>query len=998
MNSARRAMAGSIAAMLAVSLIALTPLTADATPPQGGVNDPAADAGTGNTQTHPSVACNNASPTGTCLSFFVDTGSFNGINDNYLGWSKSINGGRDWTDQGAFPFNDVGGDPVVLYDQLADRWLMTQFNAARTVLRTFTSPDATVFTERAPASGPAVGGIIRSLASVTDGYYGALFRDHMYASYTENNGSPNTAVKVTHTTDGGVTWTPAVLAAADGFFPKVNVGRNGDVFITFNTNFVGNHSDIYIRRSTNGGATFGAPVKVATVNDQFNSFNTKRGAMFPINSPSLFPFGAHSVGVAYTDTNTAGYPVPFLAVSSNLGQTWGPPHPVANMVRPAIVTGGFYTGGRVGIEFYDVVRNILSGSPISSDEVQLIPNIFLGTPNAAGTAISFSKFVIGTPFPSSVAQDPAFQNNFADTRFWDSSSAFAQDGYGTHTIRTNFTHVLRNNRYLPNADVTSTYFSPAITSLTADVAASQIPPADPVNVGQPRAWLLRATNRGPSSAAFPSILDVFPANVRPVSVAASSGSCSVNDQMVGCVFGSLNSGATATATVSVVPVATGQLTNVLRASSAARDVVPANNVSSASVFSGGAMTTNTFSSGDVGVAIPDNTQAGVDQQVAVGGLPSNIINVVAKLRLDHTSDRELTMTLDGPGALTPLSLAIARGGTFDNYGSGAQNCSGTPARFDDAGPTFIGLGSAPFAAGPYIPEVPLLPFVGMSMASGTWTFNLADTSPAQTGTLYCAMLDITHDQPSVRFLHTTFPAIEGTSAIVTVVRAGDATDPLDVNYATNPATASTSDYTDTFGSLHFNAGETTKTFPVPITQDALVENAESIDLELIGPTSGVLGAPSALGETHLVIGANDLFRPDGLTRAAGGSYVGGNRYNATGSGQTATVSAARGANKVFNLLVQNDGNQVQSFRVRGGGNATGFTVGYFLGSANVTSAVEHGTLRVNNLGVGRSVAMTVKVHVSSSAAHGSSFNDAIRLTSVESPARVDLVRDIVRVP
>ena len=56
------------------------------------------------------------------------------------------------------------------------------------------------------------------------------------------------------------------------------------------------------------------------------------------------------------------------------------------------------------------------------------------------------------------------------------------------------------------------------------------------------------------------------------------------------------------------------------------------------------------------------------------------------------------------------------------------------------------------------------------------------------------------------------------------------------------------------GTVTFNAGETTKTFTVPIREDTLAEAAENFRITLSNPTNGVLGNPNFTTATIL---AND---------------------------------------------------------------------------------------------------------------------------------------------
>src|SRR5262249_20718167 len=92
---------------------------------------------------------------------------------------------------------------------------------------------------------------------------------------------------------------------------------------------------------------------------------------------------------------------------------------------------------------------------------------------------------------------------------------------------------------------------------------------------------------------------------------------------------------------------------------------------------------------------------------------------------------------------------------------------------------------------------------------------------------------------------------------ITVNRAGDVARPATVDYATddtgapaacsayNGVASSRCDYTTAAGTLRFEAGETTKTINVLLSQDNYVEGPETFGLKLSNPGGGAaLGTPS----------------------------------------------------------------------------------------------------------------------------------------------------------
>ena len=74
---------------------------------------------------------------------------------------------------------------------------------------------------------------------------------------------------------------------------------------------------------------------------------------------------------------------------------------------------------------------------------------------------------------------------------------------------------------------------------------------------------------------------------------------------------------------------------------------------------------------------------------------------------------------------------------------------------------------------------------------------------------------------------------------VTVQRSGGAASGVTVQFATGNGTATAGqDYTATTGTLTFGAGETTKTFTVPILADQIDEPNETFTVTLSNVTGG----------------------------------------------------------------------------------------------------------------------------------------------------------------
>jgi subtilisin-like proprotein convertase family protein len=143
-----------------------------------------------------------------------------------------------------------------------------------------------------------------------------------------------------------------------------------------------------------------------------------------------------------------------------------------------------------------------------------------------------------------------------------------------------------------------------------------------------------------------------------------------------------------------------------------------------------------YSTGNISVALPDVST--VEIPIAVSGT-GPVADVNVKVRLNHTFDGDLELRLVAPDGTTVM-LSDNRGSTGDNFGSGANDCSGTPTTFDDSAATAISAGTAPYAAS-FRPDALLSGVNGHEM-NGTWKLRVSDTAAADIGTAFCVTLEI----------------------------------------------------------------------------------------------------------------------------------------------------------------------------------------------------------------------------------------------------------------
>ncbi len=157
-----------------------------------------------------------------------------------------------------------------------------------------------------------------------------------------------------------------------------------------------------------------------------------------------------------------------------------------------------------------------------------------------------------------------------------------------------------------------------------------------------------------------------------------------------------------------------------------------------------------------------------------------------------------------------------------------------------------------------------------SLTSGFW---------AENGDDYTATVQFVTDSYSV--------AEDGNSVEISVVRSGSSSDDVTVTYATSNGTATDgSDYTATSGTLtwYFTNGTSTKTFDIPIINDSMAENDETIMLTLSNPTSGATLGTNATATVTIT---------DDDTSSAGKLQFTSATYSVAEDGGTAEVTIER---------------------------------------------------------------------------------------------------------
>jgi hypothetical protein len=309
------------------------------------VNNPAQDVFTAadiTTQSETSLAAFGS----TVVVTFNDSGStqtapFNSI----MGYSRSTDGGRTFTDLGAMPApSPTGfnlGDPGLVVNRAGQFYSSAiAFNAAlplgfRNTLSVQKSTDGgATFGPPVylPAAGTSAGSFQDKEFIAVDNAGGSPFAGNVYLSWTSFPSGPSTSLPIffSRSTNGGASFSTPIQISANNTINQGSepaVGPGGVLYVAW-FQFAGpGGPGIVVAKSTNGGATFGAPVFVAPSNRIGNGAGSLLGN-FRVNSfprIDVNPVNGH-VYIVYTSRTPGVDPGDvFFTRSTNGGATWSAP-------------------------------------------------------------------------------------------------------------------------------------------------------------------------------------------------------------------------------------------------------------------------------------------------------------------------------------------------------------------------------------------------------------------------------------------------------------------------------------------------------------------------------------------------------------------------------------------------------------------------------------------------------------------------------------------------
>jgi len=280
-----------------------------------------------------------------------------------IGFAATSDDGRTWRN-GLLPGltrtsvpagqNERASDPVVAYDATNHVWLVSTLaiDGQTTRLTINRSTDGGSWENALVAAEEVVpqGIAFDKNWIVCDNGAASPFRGRCYLVYTHSSDDDMLAVRVT--TDGGLTWSAATdigARPAVGVFPVIR--PNGELVVAYL--WETQPFAIAASRSTDGGASFAAPVRIAEVGAFACGIRGLR--VFPLPSADAGPDGR--IWIAWHDCLGPRFPSNDVVVAtSEDGASWSAPAVVTtgrNAVLPAI--GVDPATGRVAVA-YHVVR------------------------------------------------------------------------------------------------------------------------------------------------------------------------------------------------------------------------------------------------------------------------------------------------------------------------------------------------------------------------------------------------------------------------------------------------------------------------------------------------------------------------------------------------------------------------------------------------------------------------------------------------------------------
>jgi hypothetical protein len=274
------------------------------------------------------------------------------------GFYSSSNGGTTWSSTCMNTLSGASGDgdPGVGYDLKGNSYISG--------IDTGTSDGSDIVFEKSSNNGttwsaPAIavhngisGGLTDKDWLAVDDSPTSKYANAVYISITQFDSSSNSEITVTHSDNGGTTWTTSIVDPLQMYptvdqFSDLTIGKNGTVYATWmrctangpTGDCGGTSAAFYISKSTNGGTTWSTPVKLASANLAPDACSCAFYGSLPntnervsdipavgINTNSKSKFFNHLYAAVYTWTGTY---MKVEVTSSANGSKWNAPVAVA---------------------------------------------------------------------------------------------------------------------------------------------------------------------------------------------------------------------------------------------------------------------------------------------------------------------------------------------------------------------------------------------------------------------------------------------------------------------------------------------------------------------------------------------------------------------------------------------------------------------------------------------------------------------------------------------
>jgi hypothetical protein len=236
--------------------------------------------------------------------------------------------------------------------------------------------DRTVLVKRGTPSGQFLTGLFQDKINLTVDQTTGRFAGNVYVAWSQYDGfAPNNAVLLSRSTDHGLTFSRPIrvtpVALGTGSFADLAVGPDGAVYLAFLTYPSSSNpsSDVWLSKSTDGGASFGPATHVATIelfdSSQFSGNGATDCGDGPFACPSGLTFSrfttapavaadAAGVHVVWNAELPSGQSKVFVRNSPD-GTIWPTPAstldavPVGHQWTPDIASAG----GVISVVFYD---------------------------------------------------------------------------------------------------------------------------------------------------------------------------------------------------------------------------------------------------------------------------------------------------------------------------------------------------------------------------------------------------------------------------------------------------------------------------------------------------------------------------------------------------------------------------------------------------------------------------------------------------------------------